>query len=331
MITRRTFIGTLAGGLLAAPLGAEGRQAGRVPRIGYLCPYGSQMDGVLPFREGLAELGYVAGKTISIEASACMLSGSRDDFNRLATDMVRSGVDVIVAPGRSGIEAARKATRAKRIPLVFLGVDDPVAMGLVASLPRPGGYVTGLSSMSAELAAKRLELLKELMPTLFRVGLLVNPVSVAGAPSVLRETEAAARALRIGLQRVDVRDDSDLDRAFATLAQAKVGSVLVLPDPMFFEFRARLVALAASRRLPMMSQERAFVAAGGLIAYGPNLAHQNRRAAYYVARILKGTSPADLPVEQPTKFELVINLKTAKVLGLTIPSSLLLRADELIQ
>jgi putative ABC transport system substrate-binding protein len=331
MITRRIFIRMLAGGLLAAPLAAEGRQAGRVPRIGYLCPYGSQMDGVVPFREGLAELGYVAGKTISIEASACMLSGSRDDFNRLATDMVRSGVDVIVAPGRSGIEVARNATRAKRIPLVFLGVDDPVAMGLVASLPRPGGYITGLSSMSAELAAKRLELLKELMPTLSRVGLLVNPVSVAGAPSVLRETEAAARALRIELQRVDVRGDSDLDRAFATLAQAKVGSVLVLPDPMFFEFRARLVALAASRRLPMMSQERAFVAAGGLIAYGPNLAHQNRRAAYYVARILKGTSPADLPVEQPTKFELVINLKTAKALGLTIPQSLLLRADEVIQ
>jgi putative ABC transport system substrate-binding protein len=329
-LSRALLVVLLFGAL--APLLVFGAQPGtKIPRIGYLCPYGSQKDGFVPFRDGLAELGYVAGKTINIEASACMLSGSRDDFNRIASEMVRSGVDLIVAPGRSGIEAARSATTARRIPLVFLGVDDPVAMGLVASLPRPGGHITGLSSMSAELVAKRLELLKELLPRLSRVGVLVNPASAAGAPSLLRETEAAARALRLHLERVDARVDSDLDKAVSALAQARVGSILVLPDPMFFEFRARLVASAMNSRLPMMSQERAFVDAGGLVAYGPSLAHQNRQVAHYVDRILKGAKPADLPVEQPTKFELVINLRTAKALGVTIPPSLLLRADEVIQ
>lgn len=332
MNNRRKLLIALGAGAVTAPLATFAQQrTAKVPRIGYLCPYGSQVDGFVPFRDGLAELGYVPGRNIAIEASACMLSGSRDDFEKLAGEMVRSGVDLIVAPGRSGIQAASSATKGKKIPVVFLGVDDPVAMGLVVSLARPGGNVTGLSSMSPELAAKRLELLKEVIPKLSRVGLLVNPATVATVPALLRETEAAARALQVQLQRVDARGEFELDKAFSAMAQARVEAVIMLPDPMFYEFRTRLVALAMKSRVPMMSQERAFVDVGGLIAYGPSLAYQNRRAATYVDKILKGTKPADLPVEQPTKFELVVNMKTAKALGITIPQSVLLRADKVIE
>jgi putative ABC transport system substrate-binding protein len=327
----RVSVALLLFGALAPLLAFGAQHRTGVPKIGYLCPYGSQTDGFVPFRDGLAELGYVIGKTISVEASACMLSGSRDDFRRIAAEMVRSGVDVIVAPGRSGIEAARSATTTRKIPLVFLGVDDPVTTGLVASLARPGGHITGLSSMTSELGGKRLELLKELIPNLSRAGVLVNPATTASAPGLLREAEATARALKIQLHRVDARAESDLDRAFATLAQVRPGAVLLVPDPMFFEFRTKIVALAASHRLPLMAQERAFVDVGGLSAYGPSLANQNRQVAQYVNKILKGAKPADLPVEQPTKFELVINLKTAKTLGLTIPPSLLARADQVIE
>ena len=326
---RRAILSMLC--ILCVPPVASAQQTTKLPRIGYLCPYGSQADGFVPFRDGLAELGYVPGRNIAIEASSCMLSGSRDDFEKLAGEMVRSGVDLIVAPGRSGIQAASSATKRKKIPVVFLGVDDPVAMGLVVSLARPGGNVTGLSSMSPELAAKRLELLKEVIPKLSRVGLLVNPATVATAPALLRETEAAARALRVQLQRVDARGEFELDKAFRAMAQARVEAVIILPDPMFYEFRTRLVALATKSRMPMISQERAFVDIGGLIAYGPSLAYQNRRAAQYVDKILKGAKPADLPVEQPTKFELVINMKMAKTLGLKIPNSILVRADKVIE
>ena len=327
----RVSIALLLFGALPPLLAFAAQHRTRVPKIGYLCPYGSQTDGFAPFRDGLADLGYVIGKTISVEASTCMLSASHDDFSQIAAEMVRSGVDVIVAPGRSGIDAARKATTTRKIPLIFLGVDDPVAMGLVTSLARPGGSITGLSSMSSEVGSKRLELLKELIPNLSRVGLLVNPATTARAASALRDAEITAQTLKIQLHRVDASGGADLDRAFATLAEVRPGAVLVVPDPMFFEFRSKIVSLAASRRLPLMAQERAFVDVGGLSAYGPSLAHQNRQVAKYVDKILKGAKPADLPVEQPTKFELILNLKTAKALGLTIPPSLLLRADQVIE
>ena len=330
MFRRRAILSMLC--VLCVPRVAAAQKKTRTLRkVGFLCPYGSQEDGFVPFRDGLAELGYVPGRDIDIEASACMLSGSRDDFERLGREMVRSGVELIVAPGRSGIQAARRATAGRKIPLVFLGVDDPVAMGLVASLARPGGNITGLSSMSPQLASKRLELLKEVFPKLSRVGLLVNPATIATAPLLLRETDAAARALRLQLERVDARDELDLDDAFSAMTRARVEAVVMLPDPMFYEFRNRLAALAMKTRLPMMSQESAFVDAGGFIAYGASLAHQHRRAAQYVDKILKGAKPGDLPVEQPTKFELIVNLKTAKALGISIPQSVLLRADKVIE
>ena len=330
MISRRRAILSMLC-IVYVPRIANAQQTSRLRRIGYLCPYGSQEDGFVPFRDGLAELGYRAGRNIEIEASACTLSGSRDDLEKLARQMVRSGFDVIVAPGGSGIQAATNATKGRRIPLVFLNVDDPVAMGLAASLSRPGGNVTGFSSMSPELAAKRLELLKEVIPKLQRVGILVNPATAATAPAHLRETESAARALGIQLRRVDARAEPELDNAFRAMAQAQVEAVIVFPDAMFYEFRSEIAALAMKSRVAMMSQEGAFVDAGGLIAYGASLAYQNRRAAQYVDRILKGAKPAELPIEQPTKFELVINRKTAFALGIAVPPSVLLRADKVIE
>jgi putative ABC transport system substrate-binding protein len=329
--TRREFIGTLAGSLLAAPLAAEAQQAAKIARIGYLA---TNLAG-LPhlheaFRQGLRDLGYVEGRNVVIEYRDA--EGKLERLPALAAELVALKVDVIVAAaGTLPALAAKQAT--KTLPIVFIGVGDPVTSGLVTSLARPGGNVTGLSSLSPELVGKWLELLKQAAPGVSRVAFLWQPGAVGEqtGKDILKEAEVAARALGVQLQVVEARGPADIDRAFSDVTRARAGALTVLSTPMFSSKRRRLVDLAAKNRLPALFSFREYVDAGGLMSYGPNLADLFRRAATYVDKILKGAKPGDLPVEQPTKFELVINLKTAKALGLTIPQSVLGRADEVIQ
>jgi putative ABC transport system substrate-binding protein len=331
MITRRTFLAGTGAMLLAAPLVAEAQPAAKVARIGWL---GANLAGgphlIEVFRQGLRDLGYVEGRNVVIEIRDA--EGKFERFPTLAAELVALKVDVIVAGGATrAILAATQAT--KTIPIVFAGVADPVAIGFVASLARPGGNVTGLSSLTVELVGKCLELLTQAIPGVSRVAALWQPVAGAERTNkdFLKEADVAARALRVRLQVVEARGPADFDRAFSEMTRARAGALTVLTSAMFYSERRRLVDLAAKNRLPAVYQVREFVDAGGLLSYGPDLADLFRRAATYVDRILKGAKPADLPVEQPTKFELVINLKTAKALGLTIPQSVLRRADEVIQ
>ncbi|MBI2554481.1 MAG: ABC transporter substrate-binding protein [Candidatus Rokubacteria bacterium] len=320
------LIVTLALGILAAPLAARAQQAGRVPRIGFLTTGASPVPWEA-FRQGLRDLGYVEGQNIVIERRSA--AGKVERLPDLAVDLVGLKVDVIVAPDPPAAGAAKNAT--KTIPVVVRTSDDPVAMGLVASLARPGGNITGLTSLWGELSGKRLELLKEVVPRISRVAVLWNPAH-PGAILALRETEVAARSLGLQLQSLEVRGPNpDFEGAFGAAARERAGALITLRNPLIVRHRTRIVNLAAKSRLPAMYDEREFVEAGGLTSYGANLSDLNRRAAVYVDKILKGAKPADLPVEQPTKFELVINRKTAKALGLTIPQSILIRADEVIQ
>jgi putative ABC transport system substrate-binding protein len=330
MICRRTFLGRLAGGLLAAPLAAEAQQAAKVARIGYLA---GSLAGDLhmpeAFRQGLRDLGYVEGRNVVIEYRDA--EGKLARLPALAAELVALKVDVILAVGTLHALAAQQAT--KTIPIVFAAAGDPVTDGLVTSLARPGGNVTGLSLLTPELVAKRLEQLKQAVPEVSRVAVLWHPGGAAERTQkdILKEAEVAARALGVRLQFVEARGPADFDRAFSDMTGARAGALTVLGSTMFLIERRRLVDLAAKSRLPAVYGLREFVAAGGLMAYGPNAADLFRHAATYVDKILKGAKPAELPVEQPTKFELVINLKTAKALGLTIPPSVLGRADEVIQ
>ncbi|MBI4610414.1 MAG: ABC transporter substrate-binding protein [Candidatus Rokubacteria bacterium] len=310
------------------PLAADAQQAGKVPRIGFLYPVSAALASsrTEAFVQGLREFGYIEGQNITIEWRLSEVPADR--LSELAAELVRLKVDVIVTGGTPAAFAARKAT--STIPIVMSSVGDPVATGLVATLARPGGNITGLSLVSPDLAGKRLELIKESVPGLSRVAILVNlanPIQKV----VLGQTEVAARSLGMQLQPVDVRDPRELESAFAAMAKRRAGAVIVPFDPIFFSNRRRIVDLAAKSRLPAIYFDKGYVEAGGLMAYGPNIADLARRAATYVDRILKGAKPADLPVEQPTRFELVINLKTAKALGLTIPQSVLFRADHVIQ
>ena len=327
---RREFITLLGGAAAAWPLAAAAQQAGKVPRIGYLSP-GSPSAGLVTrdeaFRQGLRELGYVEGKNIFIEHR--FAEGKFDRLTALAAELVQIKVDVIVASVTQASLAARDAT--KTIPIVIAGVSDPVGSGLVASIARPGANITGTSGMTAEVVGKSLELLREVVPQASRVAVLWNPNNVVFQGQMLRETEAAAGALGVQLQILGVRDSDALDPAFAAMAGERAGALLVLADPILAFHQARIVELAKKGRLPAMYGAKEYAAAGGLMAYAPNMMDQFRRAASYVDKILKGARPADLPVEQPTKFELVINLKTAKALGLTFPLSLLGRADEVIE
>ena len=328
MTTRREFIGTLAGGLLAAPLAAEAQAPAKVPRIGFLSVL-SLTDNpheLEAFRQGLRELGYVEGQTIAIEYR--FAEGRPERLPALAAELVRLKVDVIVTAGPPAPEAAKQAT--STIPIVVAATGDPVAEGLVASLARPGGNITGLATISSELVGKQLELLKELVPKISRVAVLQNP-SNNHHPFVVRQAEAAARALGLKLHIVQAGTSLEIDAAFAKMRSQRAGGVLVLRDAQFLTQRTQIAALAAKSRLPAVYSFRDQVEAGGLMAYGANSPQMYRRAATYVDKILKGAKPADLPVEQPTKFEFVINLKTAKALGLKIPQSLLQRADEVIQ
>jgi putative ABC transport system substrate-binding protein len=328
--TRRAFIGTLAGGLLVAPLAAEAQQAAKIARIGYLANNPAGSPHLLEaFLQGLRDLGYVEGRNVVIEYRSA--EGKWERFPALAAELVALKVDVIVAANSLAVLPAKQATRT--IPIVFTGVPDAVGSGLVASLARPGGNVTGLSALAPELVGKCLEQLKQAVPAVSRVAVLWQPGAFGERTEkdMLKAADVAARALGVRLQFVEARGRDDFDRAFSDMSRARAGALTVLTSGMFFNERRRLVALAAKNRLPAVYPWREGVDAGGLMSYGANIADLYRRAATYVDRILKGTKPGDLPIEQPTKFELVINLKSAKALGLTIPQSLLGRADQVIQ
>ena len=308
------------------PLAAQAQQpTTKTALIGYLSFRSGPSFLDEAFRQGLRELGYVEGQNISIEYR--WADWKPDRIPALAEEMVRLKVDVIVStPGGPTALAVKKSVRT--IPIVFTS-GDPVGAGLVASLDRPGGNLTGVSILTTELNAKRLELLKQAIPGVTRVAVLVNPLLATKA--TLKDVEGAARALRVKLQVLEVRDPQELDDAFSAMKRERADALLVLSDPMFFAQRERIIGLAAKHRLPGMFEWREFAEAGGLLSYGTNVAEMYRRLATYVDKILKGAKPADLPVEQPTKFELVINLKTAKALGLKIPQSFFLRADHVIQ
>ena len=330
MIGRRRFIMGIAVYLFCAPLAVDAQQAGKVPRVGVLFA-GSRSDpafqrAVDAFQQGLVELGYVEGRSIAIEYREAQ--GKYERLPDLAAELVRLKVDVIVGATVPTIQAARQAT--KTIPIVMTLIADPVATGLVANVARPAGNITGLSTMAPDLMGKQLELLREVLPKASRVAVLWNPANPSNALQ-LREAQDAARALGVRLQPLEVRDPTEFEKAFAAMTRERAGALLVLSDSTLLTQRERIADLAAKSRLPAVSGMRAHAEAGGLIAYGANIFDIWRRAATYVDKILKGAKPGDLPVEQPTKFELVINLKTAKALGLTIPQALLIRADEIIQ
>jgi len=331
-VKRRAFLGAVTGGLLAAPLAAEAQQAGKVARLGYLVAASLATSPHLheAFRQGLRDIGYVEGRNLAIEYRSA--EGRFERFPALAAELVALKVDVIVAVNPQAALAAKQAT--KTLPVVFIGVGDPVTDGLVTSLARPEGNVTGLSlSPSPELVGKRLQLLTQLVPGVSRVAVLWQPGGVPEPTEkiFLKEADVAARALGVRLQFFETRSPEDFERAFSDMAKARTGALTAFPSTMFFNERRRLVDVAAKHQLPAVHTVREFADAGGLLAYGPDVAYAYRRVATYVDKILKGSKPAELPVEQPTKFELVINLKTAKALGLTIPPSLLARADQVIE
>ena len=319
----------LALGIFLPLLAADAQQANKVPRIGVL--WGGAAEFARPYveaaRRALGELGYVEGKDFTVEYRF----GERRPgaVDALAADLVQRKVDVIVAAGDPAIHAARRVTTT--IPIVMVAAGDPVGSGLVASLARPQGNLTGMTFLSRELAAKRLEILKEAVPTASRVAVLRNPDNPGGLPD-FKTTQAAAEILRVTLQSVEVRTATDIERAFKSMVDDHVQAAVVLTDPVTSTLAGKLVAdLAMKSRIPVMCELREFTESGGLISYGPSLLSMAQRAATFVDKILKGAKPADLPIEQPTKFELVVNLKTAKTLGLTIPQSILVRADDVIR
>ncbi len=316
--------------VLTAPLAASAQQPAKVHRIGILGTVPPTTPEVARVWEalvkGLRELGYVEGQNIVIERRYS--EGRQERLPELAAELVRLKVDVIVAAGTPPPHAAKRATTT--IPIVMTNHADPVGSGLVASLARPGGNITGLSLLTPELVGKHLELLKEAIRRLSRVAVLWNPANQAHALS-LREAEVGARSLGVQLQILEARGPNEFDSAFSAMTKERAGAVIVLGDPMFFGERTRIAELAARSRLPSMTLLMEHAEAGSLMAYGASLRDNFRRAAAYVDKILKGAKPGDLPIEQPTKFELVVNLKTAKTLGLTIPQSILIRADRVIQ
>jgi len=327
---RRAFIGVLSGGLLAAPLAAGAQQATRVARIGYLGTNRAANPHLHEaLRQGLRDLGYEEGRNLLIEYRDA--EGKIDRLPALAAELVALKLDIIVAPGTPQALAAKQATTT--IPIVFTAASDPVPDGLVASLARPGGNVTGLATISPELVGKGLEQIKRAVLEVTRLAVLWQPGALGERTNkdMLKEADTVARSLRVRLQFVEARAPADFDKAFSDATRVGAGALAVLPSSMFLSERRRLADLAAKNRLPAAYPQREFVHAGGLMSYGPNVADLFRRAAIYVDKILKGAKPADLPIEQPTKFELVINLKTAKALGLTIPQSLLQRADQVIE
>jgi ABC-type uncharacterized transport system substrate-binding protein len=329
---RREFLGMLWGAPAAWPLAARAQTA-KVARIGYLITGALESPETRmnrnAFRLGLTELGYIEGRNIVIEYRAA--DGKIERLPGLATELVGLKVDLIVALATPAGRAAQQATTT--IPIVVTAMGDPVRDGLVASLARPGGNITGTTFLGPELVPKRLSFLRELLPTISRVAVLWHPgaFSEPTIREMLNEVAQAAGTLGVQLQLVEVRSAEEFDHAFTTMVGARAEALFQFPSTLFFNERRRIVDLAARHRLPAMFNAREFVQLGGLIAYGANLAELNRRAAAYVDKILKGAKPFDLPIEQPTKFELFINLKTAKALGLAVPDRLLVGADEVIE
>ena len=322
---RRAFIGTLAGTLLAAPLAAEAQPV-RLSSVGYLSPVSAGAFGYVMFRQSLRELGYVEGHNIAFHGG--FADGHSDRLPALAAELIHQNVDIIVAASPPAIRAAKDATHT--IPIVMITADDPVRSGYVVSLARPGGNVTGVTFLAVSLFAKQMELLKQIIPGLRRVAFLWDP-TMPTTTQDLADVRAAAWALGLELQVVEARGSGDYDGAFAAMAKGRAGALVSTGSPTLIRDRRLVVSLAAKRRLPTIYGLKEDAEAGGLMSYGPGQADFVRLAAGYVDKILKGAKPADLPVEQPTKFELVINLKTAKALGLTIPPSLLQRADQVIE
>jgi putative ABC transport system substrate-binding protein len=318
---RRAFIASLALGRLAAPLASEAQQARHFYRIAWLAP-AANLDNLEAFRAGLRAVGYVEGTNLTIERPAGDALG---DLTVAAAALIRSIPDVIVTDGSSAAAVAKRTTGT--IPIVFVA-GDPVGLGLIPRLSKPGGNMTGLAIISTELNVKRMELLRELFPRESRLGVLYEPRQLK---KMIPPMEAGARSLGFQLFRLEARSSGDIDAAFSAAVRERIAAVMPVASALFHAEKQRLVRLAAKHRLPTIYENRAFPEAGGLMSYGPDVQEVFRRAATFVDRILKGSKPADLPVEQPTKFELVINLMTARTLGLTIPPSLLQRADQVIE
>jgi putative tryptophan/tyrosine transport system substrate-binding protein len=324
---RRDFISLIGCAAAAWPLAARAQQPAKLAHIGYLGlgPASAWSSRVEALRAGLRDLGWIEGKNIVIEFR---WADNVDQLPGLAAELVRMKVDVIFAPSSTMVEPARQAT--KTIPIVFAGHADPIGTGHVASLPRPGGNITGLSELTTEIDAKALEMLKEVLPQVTRFGVLWNPTTPSQVPG-LQSVKAAGERLGLTLHIVPAATTEKFDAAFASMAQENVGGIFVMPAPVTTSQRALLAELALKQRLATVFGAKENVVAGGLMSYGVNRDDLYRRAALYIDKILKGAKPADLPVEQPTKFELVVNLKTARALGIQIPPTLLARADEVIE
>jgi len=323
---RKTALGSIlfAGALLAVAVTVEAQQAKKIPRIGLLSTLSAAAvsDRIEAFRQGLHELGYVEGENILIEWRGAGL------VSALAEELVRLKVDIIVTVGSGGTRAAKAVT--STIPIVMASDDDPVGNGFVASLARPGGNVTGLSTLAPEISGKRLEILKEVIPRLSRVAVFGSS-TYPGFSQVLAETEIAAKILKVKLQYQDMLERKDIDAAFRAATKNHVDAALIIAGAALIAYQTQIAELAIKNRLPATYFSAEFVDAGGLMSYGPNRSYLFRRAATYVDKILKGAKPQDIPVEQPTKFELIINLKAAKQIGLTIPPTVLARADRVIR
>jgi len=327
VVSRRTFLLALGLGSLAALTETLAQQQGKVRRIGFLgaisaSGYASQVEG---FRSGLRDFGYVEGKNLVVEYR--WAEGRYERLPELVAELIRSKVDVIVTHGTPGTRAAKQATTT--IPIVMAIVADPVATGIVASFARPGGNITGSTYSSPELNAKRLDLLKEVMPQITQAAVILNPNNPLIATH-LKETEIVAKAIKVGLQRFEVRGPDEFEATISSVAKARINAAVVFEDPVLIANVARIAVLAAKQRLAA-SGNREFAEAGGLIGYGVNFPAIFRRAAYFVDKILKGARPGDIPVEQATRFELIVNQKAAKVLGIKIPQSILVRADRVIE
>jgi putative ABC transport system substrate-binding protein len=315
--------------LIAGSVAVHAQQAAKVYRIGYVTPSSRSADpSFAAFRQGLRELGYVEGKNVIVEAR--FAEGLAERLPGLVAELIELKVDVLLAGSPLGAVTAKKASTT--VPIVFAGVGDPVSSGIVASLARPGGNITGVASGAsvASFGEKWLELLKEAVPGVLQVAVLANRSNTSNSP-FLKGIEAAARTLKVKIDILDAGNAAELDRALATIGASKAQGMIVTSDPFLYNTRATIVQFAASKRLPAMYFFKPFAEAGGLMSYGASLEESYRRAATYVDKILKGAKPADLPIEQPTRFELVINMKTARALGLRIPQSLLLRADHVIE
>jgi ABC-type uncharacterized transport system substrate-binding protein len=323
---RREFIALLGGAAAAWPAAARAQQAGKVWRIGYLSAASPSGPSETAFVQGLNDLGYIAGKNMQLEGRYA--DGTPDLLPTLARELVRANVDVILAESSLAVEAAREATTT--IPIVMTGVGNPVGSGFVKSISQPGGNITGLTNVSIEVSSKYLEYLRAAVPDLTRVGILIDPRH-PNHPTVLKQVQLAAQTTGASVSAIELRSVSDIDAILSLIQQARLDALIVPPDPTFPLIHRRITEFAIGHRLPTMFGQRRGVEAGGLMSYEQNVTDMYKRAAALVDRILKGAKPADLPVELPTRFQFIINLRTAKALGLALPSALLISADEVIE